>query len=364
MSADRVSWVFDCPCKNEKIKRKSGGKPPKDIENFFVRKEEFGTLYYSKSKTPIYHESYFVETSNPNSRLVLSSPIRAILEVTGECDLNCIHCYRPESKKEEKLELNAVKSLISELKDMNAVGIQFMGGEPFLHEDLPKMLKRSKESGLKNEVITSGYNIDKPTIEECSKLIDGLFISIDGRKEIHNRIRQNSDSFDSAIKTLKEFSQRDVYTTVIMTLNKLNYNDIEEVYSTVSNCGAKELLLKKMLPIGRGKNVDHLYLGKKALPNLDNRIRLMSNERTKIHPSAGCINLTGDYTFFGCPGGRTQVVVDCDGDVYRCLYQKDPNSCIGNIYDNKFKEIWKINNETLTKCDCTYSDRCGDLCKI
>jgi MoaA/NifB/PqqE/SkfB family radical SAM enzyme len=239
-----------------------------------------------------------------------------------------------------------------------------MGGEPFLHEDLPKMLKESKNNGLKNEVITSGYNIGQSTIEECSKLIDGLFISIDGRKEVHNRIRQNPESFDSAINTLKEFSKRDVYTTVIMTLNKLNYSDIENVYSTVSNCGAKELLLKRMLPIGRGKGIDNLYLGKDALPNVDDRIRLISNERTKIHPSARCTNLTGDYTFFGCPGGRTQVVVDCDGEVYRCLYQKDANSQIGNIYNNRFKEIWERNNETLTKCDCSYSDRCGGLCKL
>ena len=363
---DRASWVFDIPCKNDKIKRKGGGQPPEDIENFLVRKENFGTLYYAKSRTPVFRESYFVENESkvPNAQFILSAPILAILEITGKCNLNCIHCYRPEDKKEKTLELDVVKNLLSELKEMSVVGIQYMGGEPFLHKDLPKMLKESKKSEFKNEVITNGYKISESTIEECSDLIDGVFISIDGKKETHNKIRQAPDSFESAIKTLKGFSERDVYTTIVMTLNKLNYGDVEEIYDIVSSFGARELFLKRMLPVGRGKEHNDLYLGGGVISELENRVKIVLNDKTKVLFGARCVEPTGAYTFFGCPGGRTQIVIDCDGEVYKCLYKKDPNSYLGNIHNEPFRKIWNRNNETLENCDCTYSDRCGGLCEL
>jgi radical SAM protein with 4Fe4S-binding SPASM domain len=361
---ERASWTFNCPCKNDKIERKAGGKAPENIEDFFVRKEAFGTLYYSKSRTPVFNEIYFEGPIAHNAKYVLSSPIIAILEITGDCKLDCIQCYRPEDKKDKQLNLDTVKKLISELKEMNVVGIQYIGGEPFLHKDLFEMLRITKESGLKTEVVTSGYGVDSSTIDECSEFIDGLFVSIDGKKETHNRIRQKPESFDAAVKALREFSQKGVYATVIMTLNKLNYQDAEEVYQIASDSGARELFLKRMLRVGRGAAVCDLYLGKDDLADLVERMRKVANKRTEITYGGKCASVGGAYAFFGCTGGRSQVVVDCDGNVYRCLYIKDPSNCIGSIYSNTFNELWTKNNDTLNICDCVDSDRCGGLCDL
>lgn len=364
METNTAKWTFDVPCKNAKVKRKDDSKPPENTNNFFVRKENFGTLYYPKSRGPLFSESYFVK-SEPGFKFILSSPILAILEITGKCNLDCIHCYRPEEKKDLSLELNTVKNLIREFKDMKVVGVQYIGGEPFLHEDLIEMLKESKRNGLKNEVITNGYNIKKSLVEESSDLIDVVSISIDGKKEAHNKIRQTSDSFESALKALREFSERGVYTAAVTTLNKLNYGDVEEVYTAVSDQGADELFLKRMIPIGRGETHKDLYLTEDNLTDLESRVKRVLNNKTKVKFGARCSQPKEDsYTFFGCPGGRTQVVIDCDENVYRCLYKKDFNSYMGNIHNDTFREIWDKNNKTLKICDCLQSDRCGGLCSL
>jgi MoaA/NifB/PqqE/SkfB family radical SAM enzyme len=363
MTLSNVSWTFYCPCKDS-IKRKHGGTSPKNLDNYFIRKESFGTLFYSKSRTPVFNESYFEESSESNSKFILSAPVLAILEVTGKCNLNCVHCYRPETKKTEELSFNVVKSLISEFKDMGVIGILYLGGEPFLHKDLSKMLEESKRAGLKNEIITNGYKISDTTIEECNSLIDGLHVSIDGRRDVHNRIRGASDSFDYALNTLGKFSIKGTYTTVLMTLNKLNYTDVEDVYAAVSEQGAKEIFIKRMLSTGKGREISDLCLKQCDMADLENRTKAMQNDKTKIKFGGVCNKPAGEYTFFGCPGGRTQIIIDCDGAAYRCLYQKEPHKSIGNIYDISVSDIWKKNIETLEFCICNNSDRCGGLCTL
>lgn len=363
MTSADVSWTFYCPCKDP-VKRKHGGAPPENLDNYFVRKESFGTLFYSKSKTPVFNESYFEESPENGSKFILSAPVLAILEITGRCNLSCMHCYRPGAKKNKELSFNVVKNLISEFKDMGVVGILYLGGEPFLHKDLPKMLEESKRAGLKNEIITNGYKISDATIEECSDLIDGLHVSIDGRREVHNKIRGAPDSFDHALSTLGKFSSKGMYTTVLMTLNKLNYANVEEVYTAVSEQGAKEIFIKRMLPAGKGRGISDLCLRRCDVADLENRTKAMQNDKTKIKFGGVCNKPAGDYTFFGCPGGRTQIIIDCDGAAYRCLYQKEPHKSIGNIHNSHVKDIWKRNNETLETCACENSDRCGGLCTL
>ena len=189
-------------------KKAAAETAPKNAENFFIRQEEFGVLYYSKSKTPVFEESYFVDAHNLGSQFILSAPIIAILEITGRCQLNCIHCYRPPEKKDKSLDLETIKRLIHELHSMEVVGVQFIGGEPFMHPDLLEMLREAKRPGMKTEVITNGFGITTSKIDECSDLIDGLYVSLDGKREIHNRMRQNPKSFDFAVDTLKRFSDK------------------------------------------------------------------------------------------------------------------------------------------------------------
>ena len=357
-----AAWTFNCPCKNDKLIRKEGGSAPEGLD-FILRKESFGNLYYSKSKTPIFHESYFEGVAAEKGMFIFSAPVVAILEITGKCNLNCIHCYRPENERASELTFEETKGLLHQLAEMNVVGVQYIGGEPFLHKDLKEMLRLSKDYGFKTEVISNGYAISDLVINECCDLIDGLYISIDGTEKTHNKIRQNPQSFRYAIQSIEKFSKRDVFTTAVMTLNKENYKEIEEVYSIVSAHGAEGLFLKKLLPVGRGKTLNNLCLNKVDLASFAERLVAIRKTDTGISYS-NCVPVQGEYAFFGCPGGRSQVVIDCDSNVYRCLYRKAVEDRLGNIKHAPFKEIWKQNNNTLIRCECKNSDRCGGLCTI
>jgi len=367
-----ATWTFDCPCKNTQIKKKKGEVPltvlPKD---FYVRPEDFGILYYSRLNTPVFFQSFFQEaTVDHKSNFILSAPILVILEITDRCNLNCIHCYKSEGsqarKNGEELKFKTVKRLVADFKEMQVVGVQFTGGEPFLHEDLVEMLRESKKQGLKTEVVTNGYKINESTIVKSSRLIDGLFVSIDGTRETHNQIRRTL-CFDSSLRVLREFSERGVYTTAIMTLNRLNYSDISRVYELVSDAGARELILKRMLTVGRGKEAKSISFEEPFLPGLEATMRTIENSRTQINFAARCVETSGPFTFFGCPGGRTQIVINCNGNVSRCLYKEESENIVGNIYTSRFREIWQKNNDALEvrgcKC-CEYSDRCGGLCSL
>jgi len=78
----------------------------------------------------------------------------------------------------------------------------------------------------------------------------------------------------------------------------------------------------------------------------------------------------GEYSFFGCPGGRLDALVDVDGNLFKCLYNRNNKRVLGNVFREPFKKIWNKNNENILKREspecrnCEYRSRCGGFCDV
>ncbi|MDV9172954.1 radical SAM protein [Streptomyces sp. W16] len=85
----------------------------------------------------------------------------AWLEVTGLCNEFCTHCYADSSPKSTHGTMTAEDWLrvISELADMGVPDVQFIGGEPTLHPDLPKFIQHAYGLGLSVEVFSNMTHI-------------------------------------------------------------------------------------------------------------------------------------------------------------------------------------------------------------
>src|SRR5579884_2046624 len=82
------------------------------------------------------------------------------LELTGKCNLRCVHCYSdsgPQLPLIQSMGLNDWSRVIGEAADLSCRNLQFIGGEPSLHPGLPDLIRRAKACGITNvEVYTNG----------------------------------------------------------------------------------------------------------------------------------------------------------------------------------------------------------------
>jgi MoaA/NifB/PqqE/SkfB family radical SAM enzyme len=134
-------------------------------------------------------------------------PGHPVWEVTGACNLRCIHCHAVSGKAApDELSIDEGEKLIDMLAATGEFRtLIFTGGEPLVRPDIFTLLKHSQQAGLANIITTNGTLIDEET---AFKLKDnGVVcnaISIDAANpDIHDMVRNKSGSFDQALRAIE-----------------------------------------------------------------------------------------------------------------------------------------------------------------
>jgi len=125
--------------------------------------------------------------------------------VTYRCNSRCEFCniWRNESLNNvQDADVYHVKKNLEDLKKIGVKMIDFTGGEPLLHKDLPQILAYAKKLGFFVKLSTNGI-IYPNRAEEIQGLVSRLYISLDTTsKEQYKRIR-GIDGYDKVIESLQ-----------------------------------------------------------------------------------------------------------------------------------------------------------------
>ena len=145
-------------------------------------------------------------------------PLLGGIKLTHNCNLSCMHCpFR--KRKAPSLSFPQVISSLATLYDWGVRIVIVEGGEPFLwrdrEHDVRDVVAEAKKLFFSVGVTTNGtfpIEIDS----------DIVWISIDGLKETHDRIR--GKSFDRIMANLGASSHPRIYAH--MTINSLNWKEV------------------------------------------------------------------------------------------------------------------------------------------
>ena len=152
------------------------------------------------------------------------TPLFAIIDVNNICNLHCKHCYWWLTRDGEKKELTSDdwKKIIKEkIKKNHILQTNIVGGEPMLRPDILDVF--NEEVPGKFTIVTNGTYELIP----YSGLIK-YWISIDGIKETHDKIR--GKSFDKIEKNVREYNNKTGKKIFVsMTINSWNCNDVLQV---------------------------------------------------------------------------------------------------------------------------------------
>ena len=169
-----------------------------------------------------YFLSYYVQ-----SRLGRKKPILAAMKVTQSCNLRCSHCPFCQ----EDGDMLSWKQAVSRMKTLHRWGVRlliFEGGEPFLWRDEKRDFRHLVEEARKLffsvGVVTNGtFPIDVPA--------DIVWVSIDGLRETHDRLRD--ESFDAAMANIDASSHPRLFAHI--TINAVNWREIPELVRFLSD---------------------------------------------------------------------------------------------------------------------------------
>ena len=109
------------------------------------------------------------------------SPFLAQMVVIRRCNLSCGYCSEYD-KSSEPVPVEVLEDRLQKLRELGTFGISLTGGEPTLHPDLPRLIRKCRELGfLRTGMISNGFFLLPDMIGALNKAgLQEMQISIDG----------------------------------------------------------------------------------------------------------------------------------------------------------------------------------------
>ena len=276
----------------------------------------------------------------------IPQPSDMCIITTYRCPMRCKMCNIWDYPTEKSKEITP-----DEMKLLpNVKFINLTGGEPFIREDLDKIVEVCFTKSPRVVISTSGWYEDR-VIDLAKKFPNiGIRISIEGLSCKNDELRGHAGGFDKGLRTL-------------LTLKEMGLKDIG-FGCTVSNNNSADMLslyrLSKSLGMEFATAAFHnSYYFHKTDNEITNKEEVCGNFEKLInmqlkenHPKSwfraffnmGLINyIEGNRRMLPCEAGLVNFFVEPYGDVYPCngLEEKYWKEKMGNIRETPdFQSIW------------------------
>ncbi|MBO5214189.1 MAG: thioether cross-link-forming SCIFF peptide maturase [Clostridia bacterium] len=143
------------------------------------------------------------------------------LHVAHTCNLNCAYCFASQGKYHGdravmsfEVGKRALDFLIENSGTRHNLEVDFFGGEPLMNLDVVKELvayarkiEKKYDKNFRFTLTTNGVLIDQDVIDFCNAEMSNVVLSLDGRKEIHDRYRVDFAGNGSWDKIVPKFQR-------------------------------------------------------------------------------------------------------------------------------------------------------------
>lgn len=175
------------------------------------------------------------------------------LHIVDFCQLSCRHCYL--NKGNRFMLIRLIKSICNDFLDTKFPPLKreiiLSGGEPLLHPNFAEICEFVRK--LVGSVRLSSNGILIPRYIHTFKRHDGIQISVDGNKEVHDFIR-GEGSYEKAINALYLLDEYEINHGIGFTLNRLNLKCVDHVIDLCIETGSRMLNLNIFHPINNSPN--------------------------------------------------------------------------------------------------------------
>ncbi len=289
------------------------------------------------------------------------------LNVSHNCNLACEYCFADGgtyNDERKTMSYDTAKAAIDMLVEMSGtrrnLEVDFFGGEPMLDFEVVKKtvlyarsIEKERGKNFRFTITTNAYRLNDEDIDFFNEQMYNVVISIDGRKEVHNRVRKTvggKDSFDDVIKNALRFKERRKGQYYVRgTFTRYNLDFCSDVLF-LNDLGFDQLSIEPVVL----KPESPMSIREQDLPRVIAEYDKLAEEyiaRRKTDKWFNFFHFMIDIDnapcavkrLKGCGAGGEYVAVAPDGTVYPC-HQFDgiKSVALGNVFDG-------INNDELRK---------------
>lgn len=281
-------------------------------------------------------QAYLVFKARP--RYVRGQPVMAVLEPTNQCPLKCEMCVRPKlgSLKLGSMSYDNFVCLLGQFDYL--VSLALVGlGEPFLNQDLPKMIHYAKRTRKIPYiwVSTNGMVLDNIGYKEVNSMpVEDMLISFDAASaDTYEKIRKGA-SFSRLIKNIeglmevKRSSGKGPKIILVTVATNTNSEELFEVVKVAASLGVDKL---RMITV----NSDY--------PNSPGMVfNDPSKEAGKLQALARRLHLAFEYSKFAeCFEPWLRPYITWDGYLTPCASRPNAEEInFGNVFEKPLAKIW------------------------
>lgn len=316
------------------------------------------------------------------------------LHIAHDCNLACRYCFAEEGEYHGRRALmsfevgkKALDFLIANSGDRRNLEVDFFGGEPLMNwqvvKDLVKYGREQEKLHNKNfrfTLTTNGVLLNDEIMEFCNREMANVVLSIDGRREVHDRMRpfrKGQGSYDMVLPKFKKFAdsrnQEKYYVRGTFTRHNLDFsNDVLHL----ADEGFKQVSVEPVV----APDSEEYALREEDIPVICQEYDKLAAEMVKREKEGRgftffhyMIDLTGGPCVYkrlsGCGSGTEYLAVTPWGDLYPChQFVGIDQYLMGNVDQGITKpeivdEFKCCNVYTKEKCrDCFAKFYCSGGC--
>ena len=325
--------------------------------------EVYGDLLELINEEMLYSKDLYEEIAvRDNSK----SFIKALcLNIIHDCNLKCKYCFADEGeykgcRKTMSAEVGkkAIDYVIKKSGPRKNIEVDLFGGEPLMAfntikeiVDYAREQEKIYNKNIRFTMTTNATLLNDEIMEYIDKNMGNIVLSIDGRKDVNDKVRVRCDGsgcYDSIlpkIKKMVEMRDKSKQYYVRGTFTRENTDFFEDV-KHLADLGFEEVSVEPVvLP-----DEHSLSLRREDLPVIFDQYDKLYEEMLKRHKEGNefkfyhfNIDLQGGPCVYkrisGCGAGHEYVAITPDGEVYPChQFVGNEEFKLGNIYEEGFDE--------------------------
>ena len=169
--------------------------------------------------------------------------------VLTRCNLRCRHCYiNPAQHGRKRLPVERIERWLEVFAGRSTgANLVLLGGEPTLHPDLPRVVRRARELGFASITIdTNGYLFHNILDRVTPAEVDVFSFSLDGATaETNDRIRGRG-SYEACLSGIRRARARGFQTSLIYTVSRANLQELSAMGPLLEELGVARFFIQAL----------------------------------------------------------------------------------------------------------------------
>ncbi len=281
------------------------------------------------------------------------------LHIAHTCNLNCAYCFASQGKYNGERDVmslevgkRALDFLIENSGTRHNLEVDFFGGEPLMNFQVVKDLvayarsiEKEHNKNFRFTLTTNGVLVDDDVIEFANKECSNVVLSLDGRKEIHDRYRVDyagNGSWDKIVPKFQKFVKARNGKNYYMrgTFTHANPDFLKDIQQML-DLGFSELSMEPVVCAPGDPSElteEDLQIVMKQYEDLADLMLQRDKQGKPFTFYHYMIDLTGGPCIYkrisGCGSGTEYMAVTPWGDLYPChQFVGDEKFKLGNVWD-------------------------------